>query len=167
MADLPTLLLVHGSWHGPWCWEKLTPELEARGLPWTTVALPSVGASVAEMAGMMEDAAAIEMAAAAIPGDVIVVHTPEEFGADQADGVEAFITTLERNNVVLDLDNTELIDSRGLTVVLAAQDRLRELGGDLKIATTNHANRKILEITRLDDALDVFDSVIDAVKSFC
>ena len=73
MADLPTLLLVHGSWHGPWCWEKLTPELEARGLPWTTVALPSVGASVAEMAGMVEDAAAIEMAAAAIPGDVIVV----------------------------------------------------------------------------------------------
>jgi hypothetical protein len=27
-------------------------------------------------------------------------------------------------------------------------------------------NRKILEITRLDEQLDVFDSVIDAVKSF-
>ena len=100
-------------------------------------------------------------------GDVIVVHTPEEFGADHADAVEKFITTLERNNVVLDLDNTELIDSRGLTALLNAQDRLRELGGDVKIATANHINRKILEITRIDDTLDVFESVIDAVKSFC
>jgi pimeloyl-ACP methyl ester carboxylesterase len=23
--------LVHGSWHGSWCWERLTPELKARG----------------------------------------------------------------------------------------------------------------------------------------
>ena len=38
--------------------------------------------------------------------------------------------------------------------------------GDLKIATSNKANRKILEITRLDEQLEVFDTVIDAVKSF-
>ena len=38
--------------------------------------------------------------------------------------------------------------------------------GDLKISTSNAANRKILEITRLDQQLEVFDSVIDAVKSF-
>ena len=35
-----------------------------------------------------------------------------------------------------------------------------------KIATTNPANRKILEMTRLDEQLEVYDSVIDAVKSF-
>src|SRR5688500_7189124 len=28
---LPTLLLVHGAWHGAWCWERFTPWLEARG----------------------------------------------------------------------------------------------------------------------------------------
>jgi pimeloyl-ACP methyl ester carboxylesterase len=26
-----TFALVHGAWHGAWCWEHLTPELEARG----------------------------------------------------------------------------------------------------------------------------------------
>lgn len=41
-----------------------------------------------------------------------------------------------------------------------------EKSGDLKIATTNSINRKILEVTRLDEQLEVFDSVIDAVKSF-
>jgi anti-sigma B factor antagonist len=99
-------------------------------------------------------------------GDVIVVHTPEELGSDHSEHLERFLTTLERNHVVLDLDNTETIDSAGLTVVLEAQANLRELGGDLKIATSNHINRKILEITRLDEHLDVFDSVLDAVKSF-
>ena len=40
------------------------------------------------------------------------------------------------------------------------------MAGDLKIAASNLANRKILEITRLDQQLEVFDTVIDAVKSF-
>jgi anti-anti-sigma factor len=99
-------------------------------------------------------------------GDVIVVHTPEELGADQADAFEGCLGKLERNHVVLDLDGTESLDSKGLTALLNVQDNLRNIGGDAKIATTNATNRKILEITRLDQHLEVFDSVIDAVKSF-
>ena len=99
-------------------------------------------------------------------GDVVVVHTPEELGEDQADGFEAFVPTLERANVVLDLDNTEMLDSAGLGALLNVRDKLGQDGGDVKIATTNFANRKILEITRLDQQLEIFSSVIDAVKSF-
>lgn len=99
-------------------------------------------------------------------GDVIVVHTPDELGDDQASEFGAYVSNLERAFVVLDLDSTEVIDSAGLTALLEAQEKLREEGGDVKISTTNAANRKILEITRLDHTLEVFDSVIDAVKSF-
>lgn len=99
-------------------------------------------------------------------GSVVVVHTPDEFASDQAAQIETFITALERNNVVLDLDNTELIDSEGLASLISAVDTLRELGGDLKVSTSNHINRKILEITRLDESLEVYDSVVDAVRSF-
>jgi len=28
---MSTFLLVHGAWHGGWCWRKITPLLEARG----------------------------------------------------------------------------------------------------------------------------------------
>lgn len=28
---MTTFVLVHGSWHGGWCWDRLIPELEARG----------------------------------------------------------------------------------------------------------------------------------------
>jgi len=99
-------------------------------------------------------------------GSVSVVHAPQEMGADQADGLEAFLATLEHRNVVLDLDGTEMIDSRGLESLLGVQDRLREAGGGLKIATTNATNRKILEITRLDRQLEAFENVIEAVRSF-
>jgi anti-anti-sigma factor len=99
-------------------------------------------------------------------GEVVVVHAPEELGTDQAEKFEAFVPTLDRRRVVLDLDDTELLDSDGLTALLDAHDRLREQGGDLKIASTNAVNRKVFEITRLDQQLEVFASVIEAVKSF-
>lgn len=99
-------------------------------------------------------------------GDVIVVHAPDELGSDQAEDFEALLVTLDRRKVVLDIDAVEVFDGKGLTALLEAQDDLRELAGDLKISTANAANRKILEITRLDRQLEVFESVVDAVKSY-
>jgi anti-anti-sigma factor len=99
-------------------------------------------------------------------GEVIVVHTPQQLGRDQAEPLMEYLTSLERINVIVDLDNAESIDSVGLETLLDVQDRLREVGGDLRMSTGNHINRKILEITRLDRQMDVFDNVIDAVKSF-
>jgi pimeloyl-ACP methyl ester carboxylesterase len=73
MNQTPTLLLVHGSWHGPWCWQKLAPELDRRSIPWRTVALPSVGTDPATLGGMVDDARAIEAAVAQVDGDVVVL----------------------------------------------------------------------------------------------
>ncbi|HEY2881489.1 MAG TPA: STAS domain-containing protein [Pirellulales bacterium] len=99
-------------------------------------------------------------------GNVVVIHSPEELGADHAEPFEHYLTHQERRNVVLDLDNSESITSDGLAALLNVQDKLRAEAGDLKIATANAVNRKILEITRLDQHLEVFDSVIDAVTAF-
>jgi anti-sigma B factor antagonist len=99
-------------------------------------------------------------------GEVIVVHSPQEVASEQADPLIAYLPTLERRNVVLDLDATEMFDSRGLEALRDTQDRLREAGGELKLCTTNPVNRKILDITRLDQQLEVFENVIDAVRSF-
>jgi pimeloyl-ACP methyl ester carboxylesterase len=72
MRETPVLLLVHGSWHGPWCWEKLTPELDRLAIRHATVSLPSVG-DAQPLGTVADDAAAVEKAAGAIAGDVIVV----------------------------------------------------------------------------------------------
>jgi anti-sigma B factor antagonist len=99
-------------------------------------------------------------------GDVAVVHTPEELSADTAGLFESFLTNLDRSQVVIDLNGSETIESGGLEAIVNAQETLRALGGDVKLSTSNEANRKILEMTRLDQELEIFESVIDAVKSF-
>ncbi|MDP6442886.1 MAG: STAS domain-containing protein [Pirellulaceae bacterium] len=99
-------------------------------------------------------------------GDVMVVHAPEDISEDHADQLQQFLVSRDRLQIILDLDGAESIDSEGLTALLDAQAALRDQHGDLKISTTNTVNRKIFEITRLDNQFELFDSVLDAVKSF-
>jgi hypothetical protein len=42
MAEPATVVLVHGAFHGPWCWEKVTSLLQAGDVP-TSLADPGVG----------------------------------------------------------------------------------------------------------------------------
>jgi anti-sigma B factor antagonist len=99
-------------------------------------------------------------------GNCMVVHAPQDLGREQADRFKNFLHSLERSQIVLDIDDVEQIDSAGLTALVETQEHLRAIGGDLKIATDSTVNRKILEITRIDRQLELFDSVIDAVKSY-
>ena len=99
-------------------------------------------------------------------GDVVVVHTTDELAGQGAAEVAQFLGQLEPAQVVLDIDALEVVDSHGLEALLDAKDRLVQRGGDLRITTTNGVNRTLLQITRLDEQLAVFDSLIDAVKSY-
>jgi pimeloyl-ACP methyl ester carboxylesterase len=69
---LPTVVLVHGAWHGAWCWQRLTPHLVKRGFVCRTVDLPSVGARPGESIGLSADAATVRAAVAGISGPVIL-----------------------------------------------------------------------------------------------
>lgn len=40
-SDPITILLIHGAWHGPWCWNDQIPELQKLGYDVETVHLPS------------------------------------------------------------------------------------------------------------------------------
>jgi pimeloyl-ACP methyl ester carboxylesterase len=50
---MATFALVHGAWHGSWCWDALAPELQAAGHDVVTVDLPcdEPSASFADYAG--------------------------------------------------------------------------------------------------------------------
>lgn len=37
------ILLIHGAWHGAWCWDRLIPALSARGRQATAIDLPGSG----------------------------------------------------------------------------------------------------------------------------
>jgi pimeloyl-ACP methyl ester carboxylesterase len=63
---MTTYLLVHGAWHGAWCWDELAPKLGEVA----TVELPSKGD---ERGDLSADAAAVQAAIDAIGGPVTVV----------------------------------------------------------------------------------------------
>lgn len=74
-------VLVHGGFHGAWCWEKLIPELISRGHEAVAVDCPGHGKRVDEeatLAGYRD--AVVEVIQ---PGDVVVGHS-----------MGGFITTL-------------------------------------------------------------------------
>lgn len=52
-----TVVLVHGAWHGAWCWALLQAELDRRGVPSLAVDLPPHGASTDEATGLHGHAA--------------------------------------------------------------------------------------------------------------
>ncbi|GAA0938907.1 alpha/beta hydrolase [Pseudonocardia zijingensis] len=70
MAPAPTLVLVHGAWHGPWVWRRLVGELA--DLDVRTVSLPSVGPDASALADMRTDAEAVRAAVAVVDGPVVV-----------------------------------------------------------------------------------------------
>jgi pimeloyl-ACP methyl ester carboxylesterase len=44
MSNDPTILLVHGAWHGAWCWDAVRTLLEAKGRTVVAIDLPTVDA---------------------------------------------------------------------------------------------------------------------------
>lgn len=73
MTERPTLLLVHGAWHGSWAWAPLQSELVSRGWDVRTVDLPTVHADDPRGLHMTDDADAIAAAIDEIGGPVAVV----------------------------------------------------------------------------------------------
>ena len=62
---MTTIVLVHGAFHGGWCWEPLLPELAARRVDAVTVDLP--------LTSLDEDAAAVTAVLDAVDGPVTLL----------------------------------------------------------------------------------------------
>lgn len=69
---MTTFGLVHGAWHGAWCWERLEPELHQRGHKVVAVELPSddAAATFSSYAEVIVDSMEAEPA-----GAVLVAHS--------------------------------------------------------------------------------------------
>jgi pimeloyl-ACP methyl ester carboxylesterase len=65
-----TVVLVHGAWHGDWCWDLLIKQLGAAGLDVATVDNPSVQSSTASL---QDDADNVRALLDEIGGPVVLV----------------------------------------------------------------------------------------------
>jgi anti-sigma B factor antagonist len=68
-----------------------------------------------------------------------------------------------RNRIVVDLSNTEFMDSSGLGALIAGLKAARQAGGDLRIACATAQVRTVLKLTNLDRVLRPYESVEGAL----
>lgn len=71
-----------------------------------------------------------------------------------------------RRNIVLNLGGTELISTQGIAQCVAAQKRLRERGGELKIAGASSELRRIFDLVSLTQVIECHPEVRHAVDAF-
>ena len=65
---------------------------------------------------------------------------------------------------VIDFENTGYIDSSGLGVLVSLSKKIREQGGELRLAGLNEDLRTLFELTKLDTLFQIADSRSDALQ---
>lgn len=70
------------------------------------------------------------------------------------------------NQIVLDLENVDYIDSTGLGNLVISYTQVQKAGGALKLLHLNKRNVELLALTRLHTIFEVFAEETDAVNSF-
>lgn len=94
---MSNFVLIHGSWHGAWCWYKVVPRLRAAGHHVEAVDLPGHGRDPANPAGVTLDSYVERLgeAIARAPGEVVLVaHSRGGVPASQA--AERYSERVER-----------------------------------------------------------------------
>jgi len=67
---------------------------------------------------------------------------------------------------VIDFSNTGYIDSSGLGVLVSLSKKIREQGGELRLASLNEDLRTLFELTKLDTLFRIADTRGAALEGF-
>jgi anti-sigma B factor antagonist len=67
---------------------------------------------------------------------------------------------------VLDFGPTSYIDSSGLGALVSISKKVRETGGELRLAALNDDLRSLFELTKLDTLFSISDSAAGALAGF-
>ena len=67
---------------------------------------------------------------------------------------------------LIDCTNTGYIDSSGLGALVTISKKVREAGGELRLAALNDDLRSLFELTKLDALFQISPTVDSALKSF-
>lgn len=84
--------------------------------------------------------------------------------ADLRAGLDALLAAGWRH-IVLDLDAVPYVDSAGVGELVACRRTVRERGGQLVLARPRGRVRDLLELTRIETLVPVYDAINAAVEA--
>jgi pimeloyl-ACP methyl ester carboxylesterase len=68
-----TAVLVHGAWHGAWCFDRVLPRLSDAGIPAIAVDLPGHGADPGPLGDLHTDAARVTKVLDTLDGEIVLL----------------------------------------------------------------------------------------------
>jgi anti-sigma B factor antagonist len=102
-------------------------------------------------------------------GEVVVVDVEGQLIVGNRNELkQKVIDELEKGarKVLIDFARTGYIDSSGLGVLVTLSRRIRELGGELRLANLNEDLKTLFELTKLDTLFQISDTKERALQSF-
>ncbi len=76
------------------------------------------------------------------------------------------VSTASSSNLVVDLSAVDFMDSSGLAALVQGMRRCHATGGRFCLSNPQQPVRMVLELTRLDQAIDIFADEQEAIASF-
>ena len=88
---------------------------------------------------------------------------------DDTDKLQSRLLEIIENKykfIVMDLKHVSIITSLGIGGVIRALRTVKESSGELSLSAVNASVKKVLDITKLNELIEIHETSDDAVKSF-
>jgi anti-sigma B factor antagonist len=102
-------------------------------------------------------------------GDVVVIEVEGQLIVGNRQELKQKVldeTEAGARKILVDFAGAGYIDSSGLGVLVSLAKRLRELGGDLRLANLNDDLQTLFELTKLDSLFQIADTRERALENF-
>jgi len=103
------------------------------------------------------------------PGGVVVVEVDGQLiVGNRQELKQKVLDALEEGDrkFLIDFSKTGYIDSSGLGVLVSLSKKIRDEGGDLRLAGLNDDLKTLFELTKLDTLFAITDSASEALAAF-
>jgi anti-sigma B factor antagonist len=104
-----------------------------------------------------------------IDSDVLIIAADGGLNADTA---EQFVSSIEKlidggvSRIIIDCAKLTTITSYGLGVLIRLHNRMKQRGGDVKIAAVGGLVPQVLQLTKLNELFDIHPDVNRAKLAF-
>jgi anti-sigma B factor antagonist len=103
------------------------------------------------------------------PGGVVVIEVEGQLiVGNRQELKQRVLDALEAGDrkFLIDFTRTGYIDSSGLGVLVSLSKKIRDEGGDLRLAGLNEDLKTLFELTKLDTLFAITDSAQEALSAF-
>ena len=101
-------------------------------------------------------------------GDAVVLEVEGEINFNSSpDFRKAFLKVLDSKTqkAVINLAGVAYVDSSGLATLVEAHQKIKNIGGKLKLANLTPKVKSLFEITKLEKLFEIYATEDDALKS--